>query len=468
MNKVFSVFKASKIQSELFNKVIMIKGNRKNILGTISYICVLIAKWSGWLIFVDQDLIKKYINYKEEEARIFKAQKHYENKIKRRLKKESKPRWEYLLPNIFPELKPAFICMVLCLLLSTSFIFLYCYEKGRNNLYKQAAKFMYEKLYETSNFQMMLVRKPDKEINQRIRELKVKYLPVKNEVLPFPSMRVSNLPESKISEALSRYDDLRTDCVEYIKRWAEIFQQLGDLLVKTDKIDEAIITFESVAENIAFDKPILFALGELYKMRGGKNRDNPQKFRLNHEKAITIYDKMIDFQAFPKDPRPYHFAGYSYFQLKEYKKALEYYDKALEIFPDYAKVYFNKALVYREMPSLTEKKRKQLVDLNFEKVLTLTLEAERKQGESNPRVPFTLAVIYAEIGEMDKVLEKLELAFHLNPLYVIRAEKERAFEVFRKIPNSEFEKLLKRFHPLSRGKFGYDHETEFNPKIFSE
>ncbi|MBI1924021.1 tetratricopeptide repeat protein [Candidatus Poribacteria bacterium] len=347
---------------------------------------------------------------------------------------------------------------------------LWVHERGKNaglqqaleqvTLRSEAAVALHEETQDL--IEVMNPHTPTETVMRKIQGIEVLDLPTGTEQLPFPTFR----PETRhprLTTALAQHTDLYADYTAFLKQWSEVFIQLGDLLVQTGKLEAAIKVFAHVARKFPDEKRLHFALGGLYRMLGDANPEDTDRFRLYHEKAIAIWEEMSKWS--PKDPRPLHYAGFSYFQLREYEKALDFYDKALKLFPGYAKVYFNKALLYREMQELSAPERQRLFQENFQKALQLTQEAYRKD-KSNPRIPFTLAVLHAEIGEIDQAIGSLEKAIRLNPFYITWAENERAFRRFR--TNPDFVDLLNRYRPSEPEKFGLEPEVEFNPEHFPE
>jgi len=356
---------------------------------------------------------------------------------------------------------------------------LFVHERGKNTGFREATALIQEDLHDVNRLLFMMATAQAGNVVREAGEIQVLELSTHVGQLPYPTLKPLSARQSVLAVEIDRHADLHASYTAFLEQWSKVFLQLGDVLVQTGKIEDAIKVFKYLTEKSPDNKPLLFTLGELYKMFANSDPEgDPERFEQYHKEAIAVYEEML--KRWPSDPRPPHYAGFSYFQLGDYVKALEYYDRALKIFPDYAKVYFNKALVYKEMPGLSKSERDLLFEENFQKALNLTKkaykkqeESNKKQEESNPRVPFTLAVLYADLyaetGEKDKkdkALEHLEQAIRRNPFYITRAEKERAFEIFRGDPR--FTNLLNRYRPAEHGRFGLEHEAEFNPNIFIE
>jgi tetratricopeptide (TPR) repeat protein len=432
-----------------------------------------------------------------ETGRVFKAHLHYERSREKmlertaeRLKAEglwARPSWKEALARLLSASQeialPAVLLRRFALFASVSFAVLllaaavlltsFLYERGKNaglreslsqqDMRRDVAQAIREGLRDTNELLMMMSSSQTENVAHRIEQIEVLELKTQSGEIPYPTLRPLAERQSLLTIALDSDPESRAQYVDFLEQWSKVFQQMGDTLVQTGKVEEAIRVFEYLARKNPESKPLLFALGELYKMMA--SGDDSANSRVYHEKAIGVYEEIL--RRDPRDPRPLNYAGFSYYRIKNHTKALEYYDKATSISPGYAKVYFNKALAYRDMPDLTPAEKARLFEINFQKALSLTLDAYRAQGESDPRVSFTLAVLYAESGKLADSLFYLEKAVRRNPFYITRAEKERAFQVFRESSHREFFDILNRYRP-AQGRFGLQHEPDYNPGIFAE
>jgi tetratricopeptide (TPR) repeat protein len=80
------------------------------------------------------------------------------------------------------------------------------------------------------------------------------------------------------------------------------------------------------------------------------NRGNTYYDLREYKKAIENYTKAIEIN--PKDVNCYYYycnRGTAYYDLREYKKAIENYTKAIEINPKYANTYYSRGNVYRKI-----------------------------------------------------------------------------------------------------------------------
>jgi len=279
---------------------------------------------------------------------------------------------------------------------------------------------------------------------------------------PYPTFGDADpLVATALAEELLRSPARRVEYEAYLLQWADIFRALGSTLAEVGKIPEAIRVFAYLIESM--QKPttdieserllgLFYGIGELYKMKG------------DHRAAILIYDRIIEHGLAPMDPRPAHYAGWSWYILGLYEKALAYYDDALRIDPGYAKVLYNKALIFRDTNQQAEYRK------HLDKAIELTEEAYEREGDTNPRIPFSLAIFYAEIGDLENALTMLERACAVEPFYVVRAEKEQAFDVFRdpqkEVYHSKYQALLER-HRARQHALGSPSST-YDPNVYNE
>lgn len=302
-----------------------------------------------------------------------------------------------------------------------------------------------------------LLRLADKAPNQEVvaaaQQIHVIPAVSHGKVYPYPTWQYEPTNPAALSEGLSRFPDLESEYEEYLQEWIDIFLDLGVLLFEAGKLPEAIQVVVYLRDTYPDDKRLLFVLGGLYIMA----RD--------YRKAIAIFEDMMARGLAQQDPRPAHYAGWSYSNVGDAAAALKYYDAALRIDPGYAKVFYNKALVFRD---LGQERRYQE---HLDKALTLTLQAYDKEGNANPRIPFTRALLSVARGELDDALVYLEQAIQRERLYIARAEYEPAFAVFRDRANepyaAQFRSLLDRYRPPPRTSRAY-REATYDPSVFHE
>ena len=252
----------------------------------------------------------------------------------------------------------------------------------------------------------------------------------------------------------------------YMKQWPDLFIQMSDSLLHKGKIKDAIAVLEFLGKELDNDKGLLFGTAEMYKV-------NKQ-----HKETIEVYEKMIAKGWAKNDPRPWHYAGYSYYELgnksaelkddkaaqKYYQTALDYYDEALTIFPDYGKCYFNKSLLYSKLENKSPSEKDKL----FEKAFDISKENEVKYG-SDPRNLFTLAILYAEEGKWEKCLEYVEKTIQEDKTYLFRAKAERAFQPITKaLPDEQMKKYaagldeIHRKYKITKREFSLKHMSDFD------
>ncbi len=278
---------------------------------------------------------------------------------------------------------------------------------------------------------------------------------------PYPTLR-QIMPSVAFVKGLEHSSTLQVEYEVFLRQWGEVFRVLAGTLMQTGKIPDAIRVLEYLVQSSHLDSEdasdreqllgFLYGLGELYKANG------------DHTAAIAVYDKIMAYNLAPNDPRPAHYAGWSSYKLKHYETALDYYNQALHIDPQYAKVFYNKALVFHG-----QNQEERYQDY-LETALTLTLQAYHKEGDENPRIPFTLAILHAVREEPEESLDFLERALRKQPLYVVRSEKEHAFHGFRDDihPYHEtFRTLLDRYRP-PQNSFSARSEATYDPTRFYE
>jgi len=330
------------------------------------------------------------------------------------------------------------------------------FQYQQNTLRVQTASLINQEFRDAAQFLTLIKRAPTNDLTNAAQQIRV--IPAVAGDMTYPYLVWGNQPNvATIAEGLQKFPDLEALHWQCLKQWSEIFIESGDILVQTGKINDAIFVFEFLTKD-PHDKALLYGLAELYKMD------------LRHQDAIAIYEDMIARSWAENDPRPWHYAGFSYEELGDFEKALKYYDQALNIFPNYAKVFYNKAQIYLKLPGLSPQEKERLYKENFQMALELTLKAYEKD-DNNPRIPFTLAILYAVQRDWGHSLSYLESAMQRDRTYVVRAEKERALAIFQDRLNepyySQFANLLGRYRPV-QGKFSAELRGEFNPTIFLE
>ena len=266
---------------------------------------------------------------------------------------------------------------------------------------------------------------------------------------------------SDLGATVDRDPALRAEVVDYTRRFSDLLLPLSEMLVDAGRVTQARTLFEWLRQQYPDDQSYWLADAEMRKL----DRD--------HAGAIALYEEMIQRGMATSDPRPYHYAGYSSFVLGNFQEALEYYDRALAIDQGYAKVYYNKALLYQQLPGLTAVDRARLYETNMRQALAATERAYAVEGDANPRITFTLAILHAvrdnAIGR-DRALQFLERAMQWARAYVPRAEAEPAFAFFRDPRNepyhTRFQDLLERYR-IRSSAFGA-REQPYDPSVFVE
>jgi tetratricopeptide (TPR) repeat protein len=245
----------------------------------------------------------------------------------------------------------------------------------------------------------------------------------------------------------------KEDILNTIDLWRNVLIFYSDALLKAGKIEVVIQFLSEARRNNPKDKCILFGLGELYKMSAYSYTGD--EFRKRHQKAIQLYEYMIENHMADDDPRPYHYAGWSYYECKNIIKAVLYYKKAIEIDPNYAKVHFNMAMLYKEHSLLFGKNALKLYDASFKAAKDAIQYFINKEGVRNPRIPYTLAIFCAVENKWDNCLSWLEESLKSDPWYCFRAQHEKWFVPLKQLPtySNRFNTLLETYYPKQPKSF---------------
>jgi tetratricopeptide (TPR) repeat protein len=280
---------------------------------------------------------------------------------------------------------------------------------------------------------------------------------------PFPLMAVSPVGGnvSTLGASLDHDPVLRSEYDDYLRRLSDMLPSLSDALVETGKIEQARMLLAFLRREQPGVVDNWYGEAEMFKLAG------------NQRAAIALYEEMIQRGLANGDPRPHHYAGYSSFLLGDFDAARRYYDKALAIAPRYAKVYYNKAVLYRQMPGLGPAERERLYEENWRRAFELTEQAYAAAGESNPRIVFTLAILHAVrpgASNRDRALFLLERAIGGERAYLTRAQQDPAFSAFLEPRNephySRFRELVDRYRSLSAESAAL--KGPYNPDVFIE
>ena len=280
-------------------------------------------------------------------------------------------------------------------------------------------------------------------------------------VYALPTVLRVNGEVSDLGASIDRDPTLRAEVVDYTRRFSDSLLPLSDLLVQAGRVTQARTLFDWLRRQYPDDSSYWLSGAEMHKL----DRDHPG--------AIALYEEMIQRGMATSDPRPYHYAGYSYFVLGNLEQALDYYDRALAIDPGYAKVYYNKALLYRQLSGRAAADRERLYDMNMRQALAATERAYEVEGDANPQITFTLAILHAvrdNAASRDSALLFLERAMQWARAYVPRAEAEPAFAFFRDARNepyhTRFQELLERYR-VRTATVGA-RQGPYDPRVFVE
>lgn len=399
-------------------------------------------------------LIGYRVRLKYDEKRILRAATFHSKRLVKRY-----GFWP-LAPIVrIPYLREAMIVMLLLALVGQA----YLDNSHRQGMERQLAvmKTVADDYRQSAQLLVSLAKGYAARVEKDASRIEVVAAVARGHTFPYPTFGDADpLVARALAEELQRSPARRAEYEAYLLQWADIFRALGSTLAQVGKIPEAIRVFAYLIESM--QKPntdiekerllgLFFGISELYKMDA------------DHRAAIHVYDEIIERGLAPNDPRPHHYAGWSWYILRDYEKALAYYDDALRIDPQYAKVLYNKALIFRDTNQQVEYRK------HLDKAIELTEEAYQREGDANPRIPFSLAIFYAEKGDLENALAMLERACAVEPFYVVRAEKEQAFDVFRdpeSTDHSKYQVLLLR-HRVRQHALGSPSST-YDPTVFNE
>ena len=222
------------------------------------------------------------------------------------------------------------------------------------------------------------------------------------------------LTSDKIQEALETYLELfkeQSDNVTVLIGMAQCYAELGEVDKALDILDvilsefpqyEMAVLFKAqiLGEDDRVNDAIIFLEG---KIKGGFN--DPEGYALLGELfqlddkpilAITAYKSALGFYTLGDRRAINNNLAYCYFDISNYKKAIDIYDELLSVDPEDLVVLHNKALLLREINDSSESLKilKRVTELNPE-----FLDAWINLGD-----------LYQELGDKDRAQECLDKA----------------------------------------------------------
>ncbi len=169
---------------------------------------------------------------------------------------------------------------------------------------------------------------------------------------------------------------------------------LGDVLEKLGRHEEAEARFRKAAE---LDPLLMFArfhLGEVHRARGEFDAAKAE-----FEKAIAIVDKKERLNL--DELGPYYVMAQLYDQLQDTETAIFWYKQAIAKGPDFGEPYYNLGLQYQKTGRSAE-----------------AIQAFQDCIRFEPRYSaahYHLAALYAEQGRLDDAVKELELTLKYDP-----------------------------------------------------
>ncbi|KPA14418.1 hypothetical protein MHK_005380 [Candidatus Magnetomorum sp. HK-1] len=281
----------------------------------------------------------------------------------------------------------------------------------------------------------------------------------------FPVILEKGQKYNKIYDLTENSSVSEQDLRNTIDLWKSALKFHSNTLIHEGKIDLAIEFLDAARKNNPNNKSILYALGELNKLSASQYSYPDEEFINRHKKAISCYEYMINnhmTEADPErtgsrpDPRPYHYIGWSYSEIKDYQKAASFYKKSIEIDNKYAKAHFNLAMLYKEPPIIADNNASALYRRYLKNAQLAVEYFKSKEGIRNPRIPYTLAIISAVKEEWDKCLYWIEETLKSDHWYRIRAQSEKWFSPLKQNNHTyhkSFNLLLEKYEPASTESF---------------
>jgi Tfp pilus assembly protein PilF len=164
---------------------------------------------------------------------------------------------------------------------------------------------------------------------------------------------------------------------------------LGNALVQTGKVDEAIAHYQSAVQINPRYVDARFNLGNAYLQKG------------NADKAITQYQKALEIQ--PDYAVAHLNLGNGFSQQGRLDQAISQYQAALEIQPAYAEAHFNLGICFGQLGRMNE------AISEYQKAL------ETKPDHAEAR--YNLGLAFARQGRMDEAISEYQRALKIKPDY---------------------------------------------------
>jgi len=304
------------------------------------------------------------------------------------------------------------------------------------------------------------------------RQIKLFQFKVEDHTIALPVITNDSKMDS-IDLKINDYSNIsKKDMLNIIDLWRKIFLFYCDALLQAGNIEsiDTAIHFLSIARTYhPNDTKIIFGLGELYKMSAYSFTG--EEFIKRHHQAIELYEYMIQHKMAEKDPRPYHYAGWSYYELNQIIKAESYFKSAVAIDNKYAKAHFNLAMLYKEHPNIYGSQSLDLYEKAFQCAQESIQYFMKIEGIRNPRIPYTLAIFSAIENKWENCLSWLEESLKSDPWYCFRARYEKWFAplINQNHPyNDQFQKILDDYHPKRPKSFINMGQDEYLSNVMYE
>jgi tetratricopeptide (TPR) repeat protein len=272
---------------------------------------------------------------------------------------------------------------------------------------------------------------------------------------PIPSLgELESEPEAFVKE-MERSPEVRERYRRAMEAWGLVVHKMKDLLLQQDRADvviEVLGYFRThPIRDVRLQSEMMLSLAQC------------EKHESRQAAAVAILHEVVAQGLAKDDPRPWHYAGWSLFEMgrcedarRNYQRAIELWEEAArsykgrrEPYSGYAKAYLNLWLLYADSRcrDIENRPSQSVLDGYLRRALELARQAEANEGHVNPRVSFTLAVTFAYLGNAHLALRYAQQAMQMDRTYSVIAERDPAFQRLPKTARDRLDKLASSYRP---------------------